>query len=451
MALGGHRVAAASADSWDAHEKQALQPAHLAALFVPGIFGMPQDRGPEKGMSGYWLGYAQPGRNYAELAFYVGPLTLPFALLAVPLLRRRPEQSFFAVLAVFAVAIALGTPVDKALFFGLPGWSATGSPGRALVLLSLSLCVLAGIYFKEVDSEPPKLGWWLYGAAVASGAVLCAYVSVSMPEEAAQVFGKPSLVPLVLFAIPLVVVLAKRKALVLPAIAFQIAAMTAVHAGLNPGSQRGIANQPFPGMDGLKGKTIAVVDQTWSLVGPTKGVVAPPNSLLPYQIGSLSGYDSVISKTIKQRLDAINGRDSAPKANGNMLFVKPGFDPQAAADAGAQFAMSASPLDLPVVYSGENWTLYRLPSPKEAPFVVAEGYNKKVLMWSGSGRSRSQAWLDSPQGAGWEKSYLTFDYDAGTIDAVYRPHSYRAGFLLAMFAACGVTGLLCQKRPAPVR
>jgi hypothetical protein len=104
-----------------------------------------------------------------------------------------------------------------------------------------------------------------------------------------------------------------------------------------------------------------------------------------------------------------------------------------------------------VVYSGENWTLYRLPSPKEAPFVVAEGYNKKVLMWSGSGRSRSQAWLDSPQGAGWEKSYLTFDYDAGTIDAVYRPHSYRAGFLLAMFAACGVTGLLCQKRPAPVR
>ncbi|HET6644597.1 MAG TPA: hypothetical protein VFG65_03775, partial [Fimbriimonadales bacterium] len=110
MALRGHRAASASADSWDAHEKQALQPAHLAALFVPGIFGMPQDPGPEKGMSGYWLGYAQPGRNYAELAFYVGPLTLPFALLAVPLLRRRPEQSFFAVLAVFAVAVALGTP-----------------------------------------------------------------------------------------------------------------------------------------------------------------------------------------------------------------------------------------------------------------------------------------------------------------------------------------------------
>ena len=45
---------------------------------------------------------------------------------------------------VVGLLLAVGSPLGALLYFGAPGWSATGSPGRAAVLLVLALCVTAG-------------------------------------------------------------------------------------------------------------------------------------------------------------------------------------------------------------------------------------------------------------------------------------------------------------------
>jgi hypothetical protein len=132
---------------------------------------------------------------------------------------------------------------------------------------------------------------------------------------------------------------------------------------VNPGAAKGLFDQGFEGLEDLRAlgdTTIAVVNEQWSLMGPGPQTMAPPNTFMIYGIKTLDGYDSLIPRYRKDELDAINGRDSAPLANGNLMFIKPGFDPEKLRAAGVTHVVSAHDLDLPVAKAFSNWTLYSL-------------------------------------------------------------------------------------------
>ncbi len=113
----GHRAGAPSAEGYELYRNQALGLRHLVVMFVPTVFGMPNEMTDRlaPGATSYWLAYIETGRHYAELPFYVGPIIVSLALFAAIRLRRRPDVAFFGALFLFALAVALGTGLTEAL------------------------------------------------------------------------------------------------------------------------------------------------------------------------------------------------------------------------------------------------------------------------------------------------------------------------------------------------
>ncbi len=62
---------------------------------------------------------------------------------------------FFALLAVLALLLALGTPLNALFYFFIPGFAQSGSPARCLVLWALAIGVLAGLGLDSLLRQPP--------------------------------------------------------------------------------------------------------------------------------------------------------------------------------------------------------------------------------------------------------------------------------------------------------
>jgi hypothetical protein len=449
----GHRASAPTSEGWDAYKASALTPKHLATLVTPRVFGEPNvPLAGEPKVTSYWLALEEPGRHYAELAFYLGPAALPLAVLALFRRSRRRRLLFFPALAAIGVLIALGTAVAKLLYDYLPGWAATGSPGRAAILCAVGLCIFAGAALPEDDAEEPGPSFLPAAALVALAILGIAAASTFSSLVPAQFINllphSPTDGGLQLAAASLLALLALRYRRARPVaiaglIALQIATLTAVHWNTNPGSPRGLAAQSFPGLEILNGKTVAVVNSSWSLFTAPKEAIAPPNSLLPYRIKELGGYDSLIRRVTKEKLDQANGQDSAPPANGNMMFIKPTADTERLRALGADFIISAIDLGLPKEADFGNWAIYRLPGEKPASFVAWERYNQRALKWSGKDRIEARAWLSTEDADGWEMDPTTYDLPTRTVVAEYRPHSYRLGILLFLVGISALFALSC--------
>jgi hypothetical protein len=262
------------------------------------------------------------------------------------------------VLAAVGALLAFG-PLSFVLYFGLPGWSSTGSPGRALVLVVLGLCVAAGLAARHRE-EPPSarlLAWSALSAvgltfALAAPGILAQepWVGGQFPigrvAMAAWQVAAPGALASLGLAVFGVCALHRRRGL---GLASCIAAQWIGLAGLVP------TGQPLERPTGLDGaERRAFANAQWGLLAPAPALM-PPNTASLFRARDAAGYDSLIDRGTVRLLTEANRQDPAPPANGNMMFVRPGADLERLAELGVT--------ELWVRLSSGGASVIRVPGP----------------------------------------------------------------------------------------
>lgn len=294
------------------------------------LLGSPNKWAPGQ-VSSFWPALVKPGGNYAESAIAVGVVVL---MLGVGALFRRTRGRFaLGAVALLGFLIASASPVAQALYFGLPGWSATGSPGRAGVLVVLALCAMAGSSTKVESFGPKEARIWILPILLATGGAMVLFVRggslptwVHLPPEQFAVifrssFGTSGIAVIVgVSALLLLFATLPNYRRHLP-LACAFGGLVALVPGLISAPLRTGHVPPLP-EGAAAGTRVAIINQQWSLFAQPKALM-PPNLAALYRIKEIGGYDSLISRDTVERLRSLNGgQDPAPAENGNMMFIK---------------------------------------------------------------------------------------------------------------------------------
>jgi len=374
-----HRRGAPTAEGYQAYSASALKTSDLVSrLANPFGQGDPTEKVvAEAPFSTFWPALSRAGANYAESALTLGPITL--VLLGLLALRRPRARQWvpLAAVGVVALLLALGTPLNQLLYFAVPGWSATGSPGRISVLFVLAGCALAGLALP--DDEPLDRRRALMAAG--AGALVALLSLVPMTDPAPQgvapdawvaISGASSAYALPFLAATLLALGGAwfaathpgRGALVLLASMFVIGLIEHVPKLVRTGDASFLKTSP---MGAVGSERVAVVNSAWGLDRAVPALY-PPNTPTAARIHDLAGYDSLIHRDTVAALRDVNGQDPAPGANGNMMFVKRTADPAKLADAGVTRVWSRQ--ELPQLGQPTRTTdgvlEYALPGPGRA-------------------------------------------------------------------------------------
>ena len=347
-----HRRNTPTAEGLTAYNAGALPVWELLSLPDSRLLGSPTTELEIKGstVNGFWPALIQRGGNFAESTVAVGPVIL---LLVIAGIRRKTLAASLGigVAGLVGLLLAIGSPLGALLYFGAPGWSATGSPGRAGVLLVLAICVVAGCMNTEEEPISGKVGrdrLLIYAGLI----VLCVGILFRLPltpwlptlsaddvqgavphsASAAATIGLAAIVGLL-------GVVAFRAPKIRPFVAVAMAALIAVFPGA---SLVRSSSTRLPAIATTAGR-VAVVNGPWDLLQTPKALL-PPNTAALMGLHEVGGYDSIVDKRTRDALADIDGEDPAPPANGNMMFVKKHFDPAKLADAGVSEVWSAEPL-----------------------------------------------------------------------------------------------------------
>ncbi len=358
LARVSHR--AGGPPTWAAYQgyvRLAVPPVNLVTLFLPGFFGSPT-RGT------YWGVYTNGGPGtYMENACYGGVLPLLLALAGLAATGRASAATrFFAVAAVISLLLALGTPLNALPFFGLPGFSQTGSPGRILVLWSFCVSVLAAM-----GAQAALQGEWralARGAGAFFAAFLLALTYAAVWISRNEPSGSLSVILSAegdLWRLPLGLLLGaaaafwlwRRGSVRTPVLGGALVVLVGVDLlaagyGFNrtTGPQNVYPVTPliaFLQRHRTEGRVMPI-NRHWSF-GPTKPppVILPPNTATVYGLDDTQGYDSLLTGQYFQFAGRMDGGSPAPPENGNMVFTY-GYGSREAREAGARFVVTREPL-----------------------------------------------------------------------------------------------------------
>jgi hypothetical protein len=318
-----HRVSTPTEAGYAAYLRNALPPLHLLTLFSPDAFGNPRQ--------GHYWGAV----HYAELALFVGVGALFFAFLAFGR-ERRSDAWFWLSVWIAGMLLALGTPLNRLLYFYLPGFSGTGSPARVLCVCAFALAVLTAFGFDRWLKQPASIklqrpfagvlsaggllvlmGFWLLPQNIPASQLQAGLIS-SLPRLIATLAG----VGLLCWLVP-----RQKQAssglLTAIMLALCLAEPLSQAASYNPTAS---PQEAYPANAQINlslpaGERVAALNTRWSLF-ETPPATLPPNSAAMYGLHDTAGYDSLAPRHIKRFLDWLNGQDSAPPENGNMFFIK---------------------------------------------------------------------------------------------------------------------------------
>ena len=339
LAANSHRVRAASAAGYEGFLDNALKPHRFVTAFVPDFFGSPSE-------GDYFLGSAA---DYTEYGLYIGILPLMLAFLAVCRIRKQRHVGFFALLALIAILVALGTPINALFYYLIPGFSALGGPNRILLLYFFAIAALAGFgadHFAGHASDETR--WrnrtvgagtlptiWalvvLVGLFFAFNALAVDFVEGVLDQPFAGALAPAGMSFVALLLASMLLLLARAGSQVSRA-TFSVAAVLVVVADL---FAFGINYNPTCGRDKIypdtplttrlqsvaKNARIAPINPHWSLYRIPDAIL-PPNAAMVYGFYDVQGYDSLYTGVYKDLSSKVQNMDSSPPENGNMVLVR---------------------------------------------------------------------------------------------------------------------------------
>lgn len=333
MSRLSHRRAPATAEGYSAYVGSTMPLAHLITLFLPDFFGHPGvARTDAPDVSTYW------GKgNYAEFACFMGIPALLLATLGA-WGYRSAWRVYALLLVMLAMLLALGTPLNALLYFGVPGFSGTGSPARVLVLWAFGVALLAGMGADKLTSASRKE--WLFTAGM-----LAALFTVSLLAARAMTLnalGEEAFSGLLGAQIPMLLQGFALTALGTGVVIWghkrrwshlltqgiltvcMLGSLWVADAGYNPTAPPDSVYPTAPLLEKAQALTegrwrVFAVQNGWSLYRAPEAIL-PPNLATATGLYDLQIYDSLMPLHAKQWLDELNGRDSAPVENGNMAL-----------------------------------------------------------------------------------------------------------------------------------
>lgn len=326
----GHRAGGATSEGYKAYVAYATHPAALATLVLPDFFGNPAS--PDRPYTGFSRGGMY--YNYAEGAMYVGLLPLVLVVAGIGRLGSARGMRLPTVLAFFALLIALGTPLAAMLYFGVPGFSGTGSPGRILVLWQFAAAWLAGLGYdamiRSADSPlsrlAPLIGILVFAAvAVTIGAASAYRLLGSVPWSVEDIVRQSGVFVLTAFCVGVLLPDPTRRDIAF-ALAMAIVCADLLAHGVPYNTPTTLeheraAQATMAELRALAGhERIAPINTSWSFAGPE--AVLPPNMATTAGIRDAQGYDSLLPAQYKLWLRNQLGTDPSPPEVGNMIFVK---------------------------------------------------------------------------------------------------------------------------------
>ena len=212
--------------------KYRMAPVQLLAGLMPDLFGNPVDYNDWGTMLGPQY------RAYTETAFYTGAFALVLARTAVAGAKRQ-QVWFWVGIIVLAFLLALGTPLDYALYTLVPGFRQLPGINRAIVMICFAVPVLAAYGMEMVirEGRTRVLGW---AAAivlfVGLAATVWAWINSAAAENQGIVLGPYTWMQYlrmaaVVLACVACVSLAKRERPVLWALAIAVMAIDGAYFG----------------------------------------------------------------------------------------------------------------------------------------------------------------------------------------------------------------------------
>lgn len=348
-----HRQNQPTQEGFLAYQRLAMSTPELPGLFLPSVLGNPKSsieiaNGPV--VNGFWPALSKAGGNFAESSFGWGPIVL--GCVAVLRFRKKDwgDYSPIVVVGLIGLIFAVGHTALAALYFLVPGWSATGSPARGGVLWLLAGCILASLAIRWGTEERSLNRQQVVARAFTVLVVMLAVVLwgwfAMPPFSPGAVVDSLGWIAVGTLGVSYLLLSRAGGRLIFPVAAILMIGMNAGYLTFGKVPSLAISSKPT----GI----VAILNDRWNLM-TTPRALMPPNLAALYRIRELGGYDSLITREKVDELKEINGQDPAPPENGNMMFIKATADPEKLRKAGVDEVWSREPLAWPGITEVDSY------------------------------------------------------------------------------------------------